>query len=127
MKATTATEHQEQSRVVAWFNAFAPTKRIEPRLLVAVPNANMLMRFARNPAAMMSYMKAEGFRKGMLDMVLFWPCNGWPGMVLELKRVGAKATPAQVEMMDLLRQAGYNGVLAEGGDAAITAIKAYIG
>jgi hypothetical protein len=49
------------------------------------------------------------------------------GLWLEMKKIGAKATPAQIEMVDLLRYAGYNALITEGSDEAIRAIRAYLG
>ncbi len=50
----------------------------------------------------------------------------FPGLFIELKRKGGKASPEQLEMADFLRRAGYNVVIAQGFDEARRAIEAYL-
>ena len=125
-----ASEHQEQAAVISWWASYAATRNIDPRLLFAIPNA------AKRSYALANRMRKEGMVSGIPDLMLARPkifidATGAPitefaGLFLELKRVGEKATPAQLEMIDLLRKQGYNCIVAQGADEAIRALKAYI-
>ena len=142
-RALKPTEHQEQAAVVEWFQSYARTKGIDPRLLIAIPNSQILMGSARNKHAVMAYLRAEGFADAAPDLLLAWPkpmiwygggtagisISGnfvFCGLFLEMKRKGGKPSKDQLFMADLLRRAGYSVVIAYGADEASRAIKAYI-
>ena len=119
-------EHAEQVVVVKWFYHYSKTIGVDYRQLVAVPNGQILFRFANNPNAVLSYLHAEGMRDGMLDLVLFVPKWDFHGMLCEMKRrVGGKVSDDQNEMAAVLRKAGYHCIVAPGADIAIARIKAY--
>lgn len=120
-------EHGEQVAFFAFVRPYLKTKGIDPRLCYAVPNAQILMRSARNPHAVMSYLRAEGFTDGVLDINFDYPRGDFNGLRIEMKRVGGKASPEQIEMASLLRAQGFNVVIAEGCDEAARAIRAYLG
>lgn len=124
------TESQEQAALIAWWNHYAPTKGLDPRLLFAIPNGAMLAGDARLRAIRMAMLKRGGLRVGVPDMFLAVPkmLHGhttFHGLFLELKRIGGKASPDQIAMATLLRR-DYNVVIVEGCDEAMRAIKAYL-
>ncbi len=122
------TEHQEQCRVIDWFDLYAPTKGIDPRLLFAIPNG------ADKSMGQAMKFKREGLRAGMLDLMLAVPqldSGGFPyayaGLFVELKRShGAKVRDEQTEYCHLLTAQGYKCVIALGADQAIKAITEYL-
>ena len=132
------TEHDEQVAVLQWWESYARTKKIDPRLLFAIPNASRLTDTGR------IYKWKEGLRAGVPDLMLAWPkmsfirIVNWrglnqpidkmlfAGLFLEMKRIGGKPSKAQLDMADLLRRAGYNVVIAYGFEEAQRAIRAYI-
>lgn len=104
-----------------WWDQYAPTKKIDPRLLYAVPNGGL-----RNKVVA-AKLKAEGVRKGVLDMILDVPNDVFHGLRIELKAKDGAATKDQIEFADLLRRRGYNAVFSYGADEAILAIRGYLG
>lgn len=137
LTAPTASESQEQSAVISWWSSYARTKGIDERLLMASANGAVLAGDAKHRAIQMARLKRCGFRNGVPDLFLAKPSVWRPdggfhidvfhGLWIELKRIGGKATPAQIEMADVLRRAGYCCVIAEGAQEAIRAIRAYLG
>ena len=63
-------------------------------------------------------LKAQGVTAGVPDICIDVPAGKAHGLRLEMKRVGARPTPAQVEMLELRRSMGYAAVVAEGFAAA---------
>ena len=135
------TEHQEQAAVVDWFQSYARTKGIDPRLLIAIPNAQILLSTCgTDKFKVLAYLKAEGLQPSVPDLMLAWPklestINGYPnkmlppifnGLFVEMKRKGGKPSKDQLFMAGLLRSAGFNVVIAYGADEAMRAIKGYI-
>jgi hypothetical protein len=54
-----------------------------------------------------SRMKAEGLKKGMPDLGIFYPTPRHHGMFIELKSPKGKLTEDQCNMMELLASKGY--------------------
>lgn len=147
-RRTDATESQHQTAVIDWFNHYAPTRGIDPRLLFSVPNGSVLAGDARHRAIQMARLKREGLRAGCPDLFLAIAKDssqipdrlnpkvkytmtryGGPifnGLFIELKRVGGKPTAAQLDYATLLRNQRYDVIIAEGADEAIRAITAYL-
>lgn len=114
------TEHQEQSAVIQWWDTYAPTKGLDPRLLIAVPNA------AKRSYRLAAMLKAEGMRSGYPDLILDLPHPVFHGMRVEMKAADGRVSPDQREYHDLLRCQDYNVITAFGADEAIRAITAYV-
>ena len=98
---------------------------------MAIPNSQILMGSARNKFAVMAYLRAEGFADAAPDLMLAYPKEGktghlFCGMFIEMKKVGVKARPDQVEFAGLLRKMGYNALICAGADEAIRSIRAYV-
>ena len=132
MKPKQPTEHQEQAALIAWWSTYAKTKQLDPRLLFAIPQA------AKRSYALASYMKAEGLRAGVPDLMLAIPRTGtiynkgvipimlFAGLFIELKRIGGKPTPDQLAYADLLRRQGFSVVIAYGFEESRRAITGYL-
>ena len=139
------TEHEEQAAVMDFWRTYAPTRRLDPRLLFSIPNAQVLMGAASNPNGVIKYLLAEGLSKGVPDLFLavpkmfrrgasvstssvLWGVSEplFAGMFIEVKRKGGKPSKEQLEMIDLLRRQGYNCCICYGADECIRAIKGYL-
>jgi hypothetical protein len=73
-----------------------------------------------------SKLKAEGVRRGVPDLMLPVPMNGYHGLFIELKKEKGKATEEQEEWLDHLNTMGYNAMLCRGFDEAKIAIINYL-
>lgn len=140
LAAPIASEAAEQSAVITWWSSYARTRGLDERLLIASANGAVLAGDAKHRAIQMARLKRTGLRVGVPDLFLAKSRHAKPievladfeptlfhGLWIEMKRVGGKATPEQVEMADVLRRQGYNVVLAEGFDEARRAIMGYLG
>jgi hypothetical protein len=136
LTAPTVSERIEQNVVVRWWEVYARTKALDPRLLFAIPNGAFLAGDKRQRQIQMAKLKQSGLRPGMPDLMLALPRFGdmkmlsatlFSGLFIEMKKIGGSASPLQLEIATLLRNHGYNVVIAEGSDEAIRAIRAYLG
>lgn len=69
--------------------------------LFAVPNQG------KRKKATASRMKAEGMVKGVADLILLWPSNGYHGAVLEMKAAGGIVSEAQSRWLAAREKSGY--------------------
>ena len=116
----TAREHYDQARVVAWAGALAG-RVPELWMLYAIPNA------ARRSARQGAWMKAEGLRRGVPDLCLAVPSQGYHGLYIEMKAEGGRLTQDQKDWLAQLAQHGYKAVRCVGADEAILTIAQYLG
>ncbi len=122
----TPKEHAEQVAVVKWWYWYSKTRGVHFKQLVAVPNGQLLFRFANNPNALLGYLHAEGMRDGMMDLVIFHAVAPWHGCLVEMKRIsGSSVSDDQTEMARILSAAGYRCEVCYGADEAINVIKEY--
>lgn len=136
-KAPIASEHAEQSAVISWWALNCTRYGIPLNCLFAIPNG------ANKSMASAVKFKREGLRAGCPDLFLAVPkhgtqndiCNGvmvtWPvilfhGLFIEAKRIGGKASPAQLEFATMLRKQGYSVVIAQGFEEMKRAIVGYL-
>jgi hypothetical protein len=124
------TEHQEQVAVIEWWGLQGPVWGFPRKALFAIPNGQILMAHADNKQAVMGYLRAEGFRDGIPDLMLAVPFGGFHGLFIELKR--AKPAPSsisedQVEYAAMLHELGYASGIHHGSASAISAIRHYLG
>lgn len=125
--APVPTEHQEQAAVIEWFDLYAPTVGLDPRLLFCVPNGS-----SKSIAQAMKF-KREGLRAGVPDLMLavtnlYGRQDPICGLYVEMKRKhGSQLREDQAEMIALLTAQGYRCVVAKGADEAIAAIMEYLG
>lgn len=127
-KTPVASEYHEQKAVMDWWHVYSMMKLIDYRLLFAIPNGAHLAGNSQHRAIQMNKLKASGFRSGVPDLMLAITHSGndFSGLFIELKRVGGKPSPLQLEFTDLLRRQGYCVVIAQGSEEAIRAIKGYL-
>lgn len=108
-------EHQIQVSVFHWLRA------VHPRVIAyAVPNA------ARRSMAQAAWLKAEGMRAGIPDIVIAAPRGGFHGFYLELKTRTGKLSDSQRGMLLDLASEGYACGLARSVDDAIELINTYL-
>lgn len=120
-------EHAEQAAVVSWWFHYAKSKQLDHRLLVAVPNAQALIKFANNAHAFLGYLKAEGMRVGMPDLVLFIPRGIHNGLIIEMKRkTKGVVSDDQTAMIAILSAQGYRAGVCRGADEAIKVMTDYM-
>lgn len=95
-----ATEHEEQAaliRIARLWQGRVP----ELRNFAAVPNGG------HRAIATARRMKAEGASPGIPDLQLLVPRDGVHGLFVEMKRIGGRCSPAQLEWHERLRAEGY--------------------
>lgn len=115
-----ASEHQEQSAVISWWWLAHKSYNLPPFALFAVPNGG-----ARD-AITGSRLKAEGVRRGALDLILAKPSGDKHGLFIEMKVGDNKPTPEQKDYIDYLLSVGYEVSVHWNADSAISAIKSYL-
>jgi hypothetical protein len=112
------TEHEEQAAVIQWFDMqYKPLAG----LLFAVPNA------AKRNYALAAYMKKEGLRAGVSDLMLPVAKYGFNGLFIEMKSLSGKPTKEQALFMARVTEQGYMAALCKGADAAMGVLKSYLG
>lgn len=89
-------------------------------LIFATPNAGK--RTPRQGA----YMKAEGLRPGVPDLMLPVARGGFHGLFIELKAEKGRMNPNQEEWLHNLSEQGYMAVMCRGWDAARKTIESYL-
>lgn len=113
------TEHEEQVTVVEWFDQQYPKYRGR---LYAVANAG-----AGSQRGQAGKMKSEGVRKGVPDLCLPVPAQGFHGLYIEMKRMkGGTLAPEQRDWLDFLGSQGYMAVVCRGANAAIQTLRDYL-
>ena len=72
-------------------------------------------------------LKAQGVKKGVPDVFLAIPKNGYHGLFIEMKRTqGGKVSPEQETMLQRLNEQGYKAVVCKGWQAAARMIEDYM-
>lgn len=103
--------------------------------LHAIPNGGARGDSSRSKAIRGKQLKAEGVKKGVYDLFLPFPANGYHGLYLELKtperkpktsRGGGGITPEQKVFGVYALEAGYQAKVVYGADEAIEALKEYL-
>jgi hypothetical protein len=75
----------------------------------------------------MDFMKAQGLKTGVSDIVIALPVGRWPGAYLELKRnAKSKVSDAQRNWLTLMARAGYYTGIAPGFESAVEHTKTYL-
>lgn len=108
-------ESTEQTIVVARIRQFHPDV-----VLMSIPNGGK-----RDPRVA-AQMKREGVLPGAPDLLVAEPRDGKHGLFIEMKRVKGRTSKEQDDVIDKLRQRGYEVVVAEGADCAYVAFLSYV-
>lgn len=114
------TEHGEQSSVIRWWAFAHKAYKVPEYALYAVPNA------AKRGFKLAAMMKAEGMRKGALDLNLDVPAGEFHGLRLELKIKPNSVSAEQQDFLNYYNEAGYCAAVCWSGSEAIDAIKHYL-
>jgi len=120
-KPPRASEHQEQVAVIQWWNAVHRQHGLPYFALFAIPNGG-----ARDMITGAN-LKAEGVRRGALDLMLSVARGKYHGLFIEMKAGSNKPTDEQLEFIEHLNGAGYKACVHWSADAAIREIEAYMG
>jgi hypothetical protein len=67
-----------------------------------------------------------GYKAGTPDLFLAYPHKHYHGLFLELKTERGKASIAQIEIRDRLRQQGYCAEIVQGFDETVRVIETYL-
>jgi hypothetical protein len=126
-QSTGPREHDIQKAFVEWFGKACSGLGVLRLALFAIPNGQILMASAKNPAMVMNYLKSEGFRIGVPDMMLAVPRGNRHGMFIEFKTSVGVMSDEQKEYAILLNSYGYHSVMCRSLDEAIEAVKSYLG
>lgn len=113
-------EHQEQVAVVEWADYQRWNGKRIGDYLAAIPNGGH-----RHPAVA-GKLKAEGVRRGFPDLILAIPITPYHGLFIEMKARGGRPSVEQKCWISLLREQGYQAVVAVGADQAIAEIQHYL-
>jgi hypothetical protein len=117
---TLATEHQEQTAVIQWWNLSCAKYGLPALALFAIPNGG-----ARDYVTG-AMLKAEGVRSGALDLILAKPATPFHGLFIEMKVGDNKPSPNQKEFIAYLQSVGYRAVVCYSAKVAISHIEEYL-
>lgn len=113
-------ESQLQQAVIRWWRANCVHFNVPEHLLMAIP-----LQAARTPQNG-ARMKAEGARKGTLDLFLAVARVGWHGCWVEMKRPDGVVSKEQASMIDDLRLFGFAVYVCYSTEEAIQRITLYL-
>ena len=113
-------ESNAQSAVFRWIDLHR-NKYSALRMAFAVPNG------AKRSIITASILKREGVRRGVPDILLLSPSNGFHGLAIEMKKEkGGVISPEQKEWLKNLQEEGYAAFVCKGAEDAIDTIKRYL-
>lgn len=118
--ARNMSEHDEQVRFFTILSLFSG-KYPQLDYIFAVPNGG-----ARH-IVVAQKMKAEGQKKGVPDILICLPRQGYTGLAIEMKFHPKKQSPEQKQYQTVMTQAGWLYVLAYSCKEAVTAVGQYMG
>lgn len=118
-------EHDEQKALFIWsrFQYLPGGGRVRDYLF-AIPNGGSRHRIEA------SRLKAEGVTAGVPDVMLAYPCGGWHGLFIEMKRprpCSSKVSREQKEWIERLTSQGYKAAVCYGYEEAVKTVTAYLG
>ena len=117
-------EHREQVVVIDW--CFTHLQQYpELDLIFAVPNGAMLGG-GRLGAIRMNYLKAEGLRPGVSDLMLPVPRGKYHGAFFEMKTLSGSLSENQEEFIRAVEEQGYFAPVCWGADDAIDNLQWYL-
>lgn len=114
------TESQEQILVMEWAELMK-VKYPELEALHHIPNGGM-----RNIITAVR-MKKEGVKKGVPDLCLPVPKNGYHGLYIEMKRQKGLASKEQGWWIEFLTKHGYRAKVCNGFEEAKKVLLNYLG
>jgi len=123
INSTNLSESKLQADVVSWCRIHAMTDH-RLKNLYSIPNGAVIG--GKNRFALINKLKAEGLEPGVADLCLAWPCGPYHGLYIEMKRMGEKQSPKQIQWQKQLTEAGYLYCLCFSNVDAINQIKNYL-
>ena len=111
-------EHNQQ----VFYFAMAKLKAVSDKRwesIFAVPNA-----FKRTPRQG-KWMKDEGLKAGVPDIMVAVPSSGYHGLFIELKVKGGRVSASQKGWLERLNEQGYKAVVCYGGEEALEVTEEY--
>ena len=120
-------EHQEQAALFKWAKMLEGAYP-ELSLLHAVINHNILFSTLSKESffKVLSYLRAEGFKDGVLDVHLPVARGEWHSLWVEMKVGDNKPTPEQVIWLDALIEQGNYATVCYSAEEAIGVISSYL-
>ena len=117
-------EHDTQASFVNWCQW---NEMRYPMLMMAfaIPNGAHLAGDARTRAIKMARLKAEGFKPGVPDWCLPYPCGGYNGLWIEFKHGKNSLSQYQTDYIVLLEQYKHCVKVCYTVDEAIRAVEEY--
>lgn len=82
---------------------------------------------AKRTPATRYILKATGMIAGVPDYFLLVPRRNYKGLMIELKKMGGKATPEQKKFIEFHRAQGYYAEIIEGWREAYRVVMLYVG
>lgn len=113
-------ESAMQCALIKWWAVACKAYGIPERLLFSIPNGGR-----RDPLAMV-FLKREGLRPGVCDLMLALPGHNSSGLFVELKTPTGKTSAEQEQFIADVRQFGYTAVVCRSFDEARKVITDYI-
>ena len=113
-------ESQLQQAVIKWWHHACSGFTIPEPMLMAFP-----LQAARSPRNG-ARMKAEGCRKGTLDMMLNVPRNGHPNLWIEMKTAKGVVSEEQEAMLHMLADQRSKVAVCRSAEEAIEVISDYL-
>ncbi|MHC4621848.1 MAG: VRR-NUC domain-containing protein [Planctomycetota bacterium] len=105
-------EHGEQCALFEWA-ALRINQGVEPlKWMYAIPNGG------HRHKATAAKLKAEGVKRGVPDICLPYPAQGYHGLYIEMKYGKNKPTSEQIDYLEWLTGCGYLAVVANSFDEA---------
>ncbi len=120
IKQPKVSESLMQQEIVRWFDRHACEWNLEPELLMAFPLQGKRTKKSGGR------LKAEGMRRGTLDMQLCVPRGDCCSLWIENKSSTGKLSQSQKDMLKRLTLAGAATVVCRSAAEAIAAITAYL-
>ncbi|MET0084855.1 MAG: VRR-NUC domain-containing protein, partial [Sedimenticola sp.] len=112
-------EHQEQAALFRWAE-FARARHPELELMFAIPNGG------HRHKAVAARMKVEGVKRGVPDICVPVPRDGYHGLYIELKTARGTASKEQKLWLRQLQTQGYRVAVCRGWEAARGLIENYL-
>ena len=113
------TEDEEQTWLFSWAGAME-YRYPELKLMYHIPNGG---KRSKSEAARF---KAMGVKAGVSDICLPVPRGGYHGLYIELKALDGRPTQKQKDFIAAVREQGYFGAFAYGGEEAARIVVEYL-
>lgn len=111
-------EEEIQKRFVRLLDRLNATQKAD--ILFCSTQGGMRMRIGQARK-----MVNQGYRKGIPDILIYTPSNGFCGLALELKTLKGRPSPEQLEWVERLNQNGWSAHVVKGYEEAVSLLFKY--